>query len=118
MTHRIVLAIAAIVLIPAAASGAESEKALTKYRARIDAIDARIVSLLNERAQVVKEIGRVKQQAGLPVSSPKRAEQVLRNAAERSKRPLSAEAIRRIYERLLEKMTAFEAVETQKSSGR
>jgi chorismate mutase/prephenate dehydratase len=42
----------------------ETAEALAPLRARIDAIDHEIVALLNERAEIALEIGRVKQQTG------------------------------------------------------
>ena len=43
---------------------AETAAALAPLRERIDAIDHEIVALLNERAQIALEIGRVKQETG------------------------------------------------------
>ena len=42
----------------------ETAQALAPLRERIDAIDKEIVALLNERAQIALEIGRVKEQTG------------------------------------------------------
>jgi chorismate mutase/prephenate dehydratase len=42
----------------------ETAAALAPLRERIDAIDHEIVALLNERAEIALEIGRVKQQTG------------------------------------------------------
>jgi len=88
---------------------AQSDQALARQRAKIDALDARIVALLNERARVVQEIGRVKQQAGLGVTDQKRVEEVLRRIASTNRGPLPNENLRRIYERIIAEMTAFEA---------
>ena len=53
------------VVQPAAgASGDRTAAALAPLRERIDAIDHEIVALLNERAQIALEIGRVKEQIG------------------------------------------------------
>jgi len=41
-------------------------KALTSSRHRIDAIDDQIVKLLNERAQVVRDVGLIKKQFHAP----------------------------------------------------
>ena len=87
---------------------AQTDQTLARQRTRIDALDARIVALLNERAEVVREIGRVKQQAGLAVADPKRVEDVLRRIASTNRGPLPNENLRRIYERIIEEMTAFE----------
>jgi len=46
------------------APGDPTATALTPLRERIDAIDHEIVALLNERAQIALEIGRVKERTG------------------------------------------------------
>ena len=48
----------------AAPAGDPTAQALAPLRERIDSIDQEIVALLNERAQVALEIGRVKQVTG------------------------------------------------------
>ena len=48
----------------AASMGDPTAEALAPLRVRIDAIDHEIVALLNERAQIALEIGRVKQVTG------------------------------------------------------
>ena len=50
---------------------------LSKLRTQIDALDAQIVDLLNERAKVVVEIGKVKQQTNAPIYAPDREKAVL-----------------------------------------
>ncbi len=110
--RRILLALA--VLAFAGPAAAQSEQALAEQRAKIDALDARIVALLNERAKVVREVGRTKQQAGLPVANPKRAEEVLQRITSKNPGPLGNEYLRRIYERIIAEMTAFETADVQK----
>ena len=87
----------------------QTDQALARQRAKIDALDARIIALLNERARVVQEVGRIKQQAGLAVVDPKRAEEVLQRIASKNRGPLPNENLRRVYERIIAEMTAFEA---------
>jgi len=60
--------------------------ALNSSRQRIDSIDDQIVKLLNERAQVVREVGLIKKQFHSPASAPGREEQVLRAADGASRR--------------------------------
>ncbi|MDD4891096.1 MAG: chorismate mutase, partial [Phycisphaerae bacterium] len=50
---------------------------LDDLRKRIDALDANIVELLNQRAAVVVDIGRIKNAAGTPVYAPDREKQVI-----------------------------------------
>jgi chorismate mutase/prephenate dehydratase len=62
----------------AGASGDRTAAALAPLRERIDAIDHEIVALLNERAQIALEIGRVKEQTGRrTVRDPQRETEVL-----------------------------------------
>jgi len=41
-------------------------------RRRIDSVDQRLVNLLNERARIVEEVGRIKKTRRLPVTDPRR----------------------------------------------
>src|SRR5215203_3705894 len=50
---------------------------LDALRAQIDAIDEKLVALLNERARVVVEVGKFKQQNNSPIYAPDREKTVL-----------------------------------------
>ena len=64
--------------IGSAPRGDPTAEALAPLRDRIDAIDHEIVALLNERAQIALEIGRVKQETGRrTVRDPAREAEVL-----------------------------------------
>ena len=54
-------------------------RALEEYRISIDALDLRLLALLNERTRIVEEIGRVKRSAKLPIYEPRREDQVFAN---------------------------------------
>ena len=72
-------------------------------RAR-ELLDRRIVALINERTRVVEEIGRVKREAQLPVYEPKREELVYANICSANGGPIPQDAIRRIFERIIDEM--------------
>ena len=78
--------------------------ALGVCRERIDSVDVRIVDLLNERTSVVQEIGRIKSSAQLPVYEPRREDQVFANVTSHNKGPLTDEALRSIFERIIDEM--------------
>jgi len=89
-----------------------AEKALTRHRQRIDELDQQIVSLLNERAHLALEIGRIRKREKMPPSSAQgRQQEVLRNAMANSTTPLSPEAARRIYERIIAEMVAIQTLD-------
>ena len=77
---------------------------LAECRDCIDEIDRRILGLLNERTNVVEEIGRVKRELALPIYEPKREEEVFQNVTTHNGGPLSAGAVKRVFERIIDEM--------------
>ena len=86
----------------------EARAKLSEFRVLIDDVDRRIVELLNERTRVVENIGRVKRQAKLPIYEPKREDQVFANVTGCNQGPLSPEALRRIFERIIDEMRSIQ----------
>ena len=82
---------------------------LDDLRKDIDRVDEVIVRLLNERARVACEIGRIKKELGIEVYQPEREKQVLAHvrgiAAEG---PLGADAIARLFERIIDEARRLE----------
>ena len=76
-----------------------------KIRARIDALDDRIVDLLGERAAQAQAIGHAKSGAKY---RPEREAQVLRRVTARNKGPLPALAIARVYTEIMSACRALE----------
>jgi chorismate mutase-like protein len=72
---------------------------------KIDTVDRRLVALLNERATLVRDIGRLKQQSGVAVNDPTRAADVLRRVTGANRGPLPNEHLQRIYEAIVREMT-------------
>ena len=82
----------------------EARNKLEEFRVLIDDVDRRIVALLNERTLVVEDIGRVKRLGKLPIYEPKREELVFTNVTTCNHGPLTADALRRIFERIIDEM--------------
>ncbi len=82
----------------------EAVQLLSNCRDQIDLLDREILSLLNQRTMVVEQIGRVKQQANMPVYEPKREEEVFRNVTDNNSGPLPADAVKRVFERIIDEM--------------
>ncbi|HLL88596.1 MAG TPA: prephenate dehydratase [Tepidisphaeraceae bacterium] len=81
---------------------------LEELRRQIDALDARIVDLLNERAKVVVEVGRVKQQTNAPIYAPDREKAVLEKIRGLNRGPLSNRSLEAIYRELMSGSFALE----------
>ena len=86
----------------------EALEALAKYRDVIDALDLELLELLNRRTKVVEEIGQVKEAVNLPVYEPKREDDVYRNVTEHNGGPLTADALKRIFERIIDEMRSLQ----------
>jgi chorismate mutase len=83
---------------------------LADWRRRIDEIDRKLVDLLNERSKCALELGKLKQQANLPLYQPDREKEVLENAEQNNNGPLSDAAIRRLFERIIDEARAAERI--------
>ncbi len=84
---------------------------LHALRIRIDELDYKIVELLNARARIVVDIGRIKQQSGAPVYAPDREKVVLdriRKANHDSGGPLPNSCLEAIYRELMSGSFALE----------
>ena len=86
----------------------EAIERLDECRVVIDELDRKIVELLNERTRVVEEIGRVKRQAQLPIYEPRREDKVFANVSHVNHGPITQEAVRRIFERIIDEMRTIQ----------
>jgi chorismate mutase len=96
----------------------EARARLEEYRVAIDDIDRRLVALLNERTEIVECIGRVKREARLPVYEPRREDQVFANITAANQGPISHEAVRRIFERIIDEMRGIQRDRMQNSEAK
>lgn len=92
----------------------QAKTSLSNCRDRIDNLDRRIVDLLNQRASVAGEIGGIKQAMAMPVYEPKREDVVFHNVMESNAGPLSSEAVRRIFERIIDEMRVVQRIQMEK----
>ena len=92
------------------------EAELAKCRARIDEVDLRLLALLNERTRIAEEIGRIKQTASLPVYEPKREDLVYENVTSNNAGPLTNEAVRRVFERIIDEMRKVQRDRMERSA--
>jgi chorismate mutase len=83
---------------------------LDALRRRIDALDEELVRLLSQRAECALEIGRVKKDAGMEIYQPSREVEVLAHVQEINPGPLDGEAIRRLFERVIDEARRLERI--------
>ncbi|TVQ60518.1 MAG: prephenate dehydratase [Phycisphaerales bacterium] len=84
------------------------DEALRELRERIDAADAALVRLLNDRAKLVQQVGKVKQRDGTPIYAPHREARVLDRVLGLSEGPLPARTIEAVYKEIMSGSFALE----------
>lgn len=81
---------------------------LDELRRQIDAIDEQLVTLLSARAACALEIGREKKIAGMAVYQPSRETEVLQHVQRVNRGPLDNNAVRRLFERVIDEARRLE----------
>ena len=78
------------------------------WRAKIDALDRKLVELISERAWCALEVGKIKNSRNMEVFDPERERQIIRNILSDNKGPLDDDALRRIFERIIDECRRIE----------
>jgi chorismate mutase/prephenate dehydratase len=81
---------------------------LQQLRQRIDAIDGKLVRLLNDRTRLVLQIGQLKQATGGEIYAPDREEAVFQRVIQKNTGPITNEALRAIYREVMSSALALE----------
>jgi len=89
---------------------------LSDWREKIDVVDRELLELLNQRARCVLALAPLKKKAHLPIYEPQREEEIFKNIAAHNGGPLSPEAMRRIFERILDEMRSIQRRPMQDSN--
>ncbi|PMS19498.1 chorismate mutase [Trinickia dabaoshanensis] len=79
----------------------ELNSKLKPLRDAIDAIDAQVIALLNQRAAIALEVGEVKKHYNAPVFRPEREQQVISRLQALSEGPLESEHISAIWREIM-----------------
>jgi len=74
---------------------------IEELRKQIDKIDGKLVELLNERARVVVDIGKLKNKSDNPIYAPNREKQVLERIVKVNKGPLPDRCLTAIWRELM-----------------
>lgn len=82
---------------PVKAKGAN----LQALRAQVDKVDLQLLKLLNERAGLAQEIGRIKSEDGVDIFAPAREDEVVAKMVSSSQGPLDERAIRAVFREVM-----------------
>jgi chorismate mutase/prephenate dehydratase len=81
---------------------------IPEHRKAIDAIDAQLVALLNERTSHVLGIGEIKRKAGEEIYVPSRERQVFQRVCKQNHGPITDASLRAIYREIMSSALALE----------
>ena len=81
---------------------------IADWRKRINELDEKLVELLNERSRCAAEIGKLKREAKMPLYQPEREGEILARVQEMNGGPLGNDALRRLFERILDEARVVE----------
>ena len=82
---------------------------IDRLRKRIDAVDTKLLGLINSRARLVKGIGRIKSAAGQDFYVPHREKKVLAGLAAKNTGPLASFAVQSIFREIMSVCRALES---------
>ena len=85
---------------------------VTDWRKKIDAIDTAMLHLLNLRAELAVEIGRMKAEEGLALRVPAREQEILARLKELNPGPLVNDSVEKIFQAILD-----QSIRTQELHG-
>jgi chorismate mutase/prephenate dehydratase len=83
---------------------------LARLRDRVDAIDDAILERLNERARVVQEVGRLKQDSGTAVFSQGREREIVDRLAQRSDGPFPEAGLAPVFREIISATRSLEGL--------
>ncbi|MEM6853243.1 MAG: prephenate dehydratase [Planctomycetota bacterium] len=88
----------------------DAQRQLAPLRARIDELDERVVKLLNERAEIVIEVGQIKRATGeaVPIYAPDREQAVMQKIRSANTGPLPDACVQAIWRELMSGSFALE----------
>jgi chorismate mutase/prephenate dehydratase len=80
---------------------APADERLAELRREIDALDARIVELINRRGGLARAVGEIKQRLDAPVYRPEREAQIFRRLRELNTGPIGGDGLEAIYREIV-----------------
>ena len=83
-------------------------RSLDELRVLIDGMDAQLVHLLNERAKLVVDVGRVKRGSGVPIYAPHREQAVLQRVLQLNSGPLPGRTVEAVFREIMSGSFALE----------
>lgn len=77
------------------------DAALSELRKKIDEVDEKLIDLVNSRAKLVVDVGKIKRKSNSPIYAPHREQAVLKKVQALNKGPLPGKTVEALYRELM-----------------
>ena len=91
-----------VILIGASVSYADPQAELSELRSKIDVIDKQLLELINQRAEVVFEIGELKRKNNMAVYDPTREKVIEEKLIKMNTGPMPNASVVKIFKTIIE----------------
>jgi len=87
---------------------------LEKLRGQLDVLNMELLALLNKRAEITEEIGKVKAERGMEIYDPIRERQQLENLVDANEGPFGDDTIRHLFKQIFQASAGLQQQEKEK----
>jgi chorismate mutase/prephenate dehydratase len=77
------------------------EADLDELRQKIDEVDKQLIAIVNQRASLVVDVGKIKRKSGAPIYAPHREQEVLKKVQQLNQGPLAEKTVEALYRELM-----------------
>lgn len=81
---------------------------LALYREKIDEVDGKVLELLNQRAEIAREVGELKKKHDLRVYVPEREAEIIESLSKLNRGPFPTEAVKTIFREIISASISLE----------
>ncbi|MEK7828525.1 MAG: chorismate mutase, partial [Deltaproteobacteria bacterium] len=86
----------------------DNSKKLKEIRSKIDLIDDKILELLNKRAALVVEAGKVKREGKREIYAPEREKEIYKRLSKNNKGPFPNQALKNVFREIMSASLSLE----------
>lgn len=86
----------------------KTERSINSLREKIDQLDSQILRLLNERAEIVLKVGKLKAESNMEIYVPQREQEILRRLNSQNTGPFPSSAIPSVFREIISACRSLE----------
>lgn len=80
----------------------DSSQKLKKKRRKLDLLDQKLLTLLNRRFRITREVGKIKKEIGIKIYDAEREKEILEGLERKNKGPLKKADLKKIFATIMQ----------------